>query len=301
MSYFDKSTMNEFVNLARNGKNSLGYYVASFVLIMLAWSLGSLPGGWALANRDTDDYFIPTYWVTGLMLASFGVGLLALWLVVKHIHQRSPFTLISGSAVRWRRILASAGWWLGLTILVELATYFIMPNYYRLSFKPADWWPALAIGLVLIPIQTSFEELFIRGYLMQAVGSWHLWIGVVASTLFFGFLHGANDEVAAVGLGMAMIYYMGVGLFFALLTVFDKTLELPLGIHAANNIYAFLLVGYPSNSLPSATIWETTTLNFPLMMAQWVVVMVLYTLAARQFLGFGKMPYLLPTNLSKNS
>ena len=279
--------MQEFVALARRGKNSIGYYVAVFVLVIVAWTLGSIPGAWALANRNTDEYFIPIYWVTGLMLASFGVGLIVLWLGVKHIHQRDPLTLISGSAVRWGRILASAGLWIGLSVLVELATYLIIPNYYRLSFKFADWWPSLLIGLVLIPIQTSFEELFIRGYLMQGVGSWNLWAGVVGSSVFFGLLHSANDEVAAVGFATAMTYYIGVGFFFALLAVFDKTLELPLGIHAANNFYAFVLVGYPSSSLPSPTIWETTTLNFPLMMAQWLVVVLLYVLVARRFLKIG--------------
>ena len=279
--------MQEFVQLARRGKNSIGYYVAVFVLVIVAWTLGSVPGAWALANRNTDEYFIPVYWVTGLMLASFGVGLIVLWLGVNHIHQRDPLTLISGDAVRWRRILASAGLWIGLSVLVELATYLIIPDYYRLSFKAADWWPSLLIGLVLIPIQTSFEELLLRGYLMQGIGSWNLWAGVGISSLFFGLLHSANDEVAVVGFATAMTYYMGVGLFFALLAVFDKTLELPLGIHAANNFYAFVLVGYPSSSLPSPTIWETTTLNFPLMMGQWLVVVLLYVLVARRFLKVG--------------
>jgi len=279
--------MQEFVQLARRGKNSVGYYVAVFMLVMVAWTLGSVPGGWALANRNTDAYFIPTYWVTGLMLAGFGMGLWALWLGVKYIHKRNPLTLISGNAVRWRRMAASAGLWLGLSVLVELATYFILPNYYHFSFKFTDWWPSLLIGLLVVPIQTSFEELFIRGYLMQGVGSWHLWAGVVGSSVFFGLLHSANDEVAVVGFATAMTYYVGVGLFFALLAVFDKTLELPLGIHAANNFYAFVLVGYPSSSLPSPTVWETTTLNFPLMMAQWLVVVLLYVLAARQFLKIG--------------
>ena len=279
--------MNEFVELARRGKNSIGLYVAVFVLVIVAWTLGSVPGAWALANRNTDEYSIPIYWVTGLMLASFGVGLIVLWLGVKHIHQRDPLTLISGGAVRWGRILASAGLWIGLSVLVELATYLIIPDYYRLHFKFADWWPSLLIGLLLVPIQTSFEELFIRGYLMQGVGSWNLWAGVVGSSVFFGLLHSANDEVAVVGFATAMTYYMGVGLFFALLAVFDKTLELPLGIHAGNNFYAFLLVGYPSSSVPSATIWETTTLNFPLMMGQWLVVVLLYVLVARRFLKVG--------------
>jgi len=58
-----------------------------------------------------------------------------------------------------------------------------------------------------------------------------------------------------------------------------------LGIHLANNMYAFLLVGYPSSSVPSSTVWMTTELNFPLMVTQWVVVMALYLLLAKKVVG----------------
>ena len=82
-----------------------------------------------------------------------------------------------------------------------------------------------------------------------------------------------------------MVFYIGFGLFLAILTFFDKTLELPLGIHAANNIYAFLFVGYPSSSVPSATIWMISELNFPLMIAQWIIALGIYLWIAPQFLA----------------
>jgi membrane protease YdiL (CAAX protease family) len=161
----------------------------------------------------------------------------------------------------------------------------LFPEKYRLSLNWGDFVPSLVLGLLLIPLQTSFEELFFRGYLMQGIGSWNLWAGVAITSVLFGLAHSFNDEVEAVGsLGIAMIYYIGVGLFFALLTIYDKTLELPLGIHAANNIYAFLFVGYPSSSVPTATIWMTTELNFPLMIGQWVIALVIYLLLAPRFL-----------------
>lgn len=276
-----------FVETARQGINKFGIYVAVFILVLIANVLGSIPGAWALVQQKENELHLPVYAVTGLMLLGFVVSLFVLWLCVKHIHKRNPVTMISPTViVNWNRILKSAALWLFCSIMVELVTYFLFPEKYRLSLNWDDFLPSLVIGLLLIPLQTSFEELFFRGYLMQGIGSWNLWAGVAITSVLFGLAHSFNDEVEAVGsLGIAMIYYIGVGLFFALLAVYDKTLELPIGIHAANNIYAYLFVGYPSSSVPSATIWMTTELNFPLMIGQWVVALVMYLLLAPRFLG----------------
>jgi uncharacterized protein len=276
-----------FVEAAKLGINKFGVYAAVFILILIANVLGSIPGAWALVQQKENELHLPVYVVTSLMLLGFVVLLIVLWLCVKHIHKRNPMTMISPTViVNWNRILKSAALWLFCSIVVEFATYLLFPEKYQLSLNWADFLPSLVIGLLLIPLQTSFEELFFRGYLMQGIGSWNLWAGIAITSVLFGLAHSFNDEVEAVGsLGIAMIYYIGVGLFFALLAVYDKTLELPIGIHAANNIYAFLFVGYPSSSVPSATIWMTTELNFPLMIGQWVVALVMYLLVAPRFLG----------------
>lgn len=279
-----------FVDAARQGKNKFLLYAGVFLLVIMANIVGSLPGAWVLVQQKANLLQLPVYAVISLMLLGFVISLIALWLCVKYIHQRNPLTMISPTTVvNWERVLKSGGLWLFCSVVVELVTYLLFPDKYRLSLNWGDFLPSLVIGLLLIPLQTSFEELFFRGYLMQGIGSWNLWAGIALTSVLFGLAHSFNDEVEAVGsLGIAMIYYIGVGLFFSMLAVYDKTLELPLGIHAANNIYAFLIVGYPSSSVPSATIWMTTELNFPLMIGQWVVALVIYLLLAPRFLGLKK-------------
>jgi uncharacterized protein len=276
-----------FVEAARQGKNKFLLYAGVSLLVIVANMIGSLPGAWVMIDQKANRLHLPVYGVITILLMGFVVSLIALWLCVKYIHQRNPLTMISPTAVvNWERVLKSGGLWLFCSVVVELVTYLLFPDKYRLSLNWADFLPSLVIGLLLIPLQTSFEELFFRGYLMQGIGSWNLWAGIAITSVLFGLAHSFNDEVEAVGsLRIAMIYYIGVGLFFSLLAVYDKTLELPLGIHAANNIYAFLIVGYPSSSMPSATIWMTTELNFPLMIGQWVVALVIYLLLAPRFLG----------------
>jgi uncharacterized protein len=279
--------MNLFIASALKGRNSIGYYVSVVILVIVANVLGSLPGGWALTNWKSTSAQIPVYIVTSLMLLGFAFSLLVLWLLMLPIHQRKAQTLINPTGViNWQRVFLSALLWLVCTSVIEVLTYFVRPSYYKLSFDWSLWLPSLVLGLILIPLQSWFEEIFFRGYLLQGIGSWNIWAGVVITTAIFGLAHGFNDEVeAAGGLGIAMIYYMGFGLFASLLAIFDKSLELPMGVHAANNIYAFLLVGYPSSSLPSASIWVTTQLNFPVMLIQWVLALGLYVLLAKKALN----------------
>ncbi len=278
---------NSFINAAWQGRNQIGLYVAVFILVLIANLLGSVPGAWALVTWKEEPQTLPVYLVTAMMLLGFVLSLIVLWLSVKHFHKRDPLTMISPTGtVNWKRIFTSAGLWMFCTIVVELVTYLSFPEKYQFTLQWRDFLPSLLIAAVLLPLQTSFEELFFRGYLLQGIGSWNLWAGIIITSVVFGLAHSFNDEIEAVGsLGLAMVYYIGVGLFFALLGVFDKSLELPLGIHAANNIYAFLLVGYPSSSVPSSTIWMTTELNFPLMVGQWVAALVLYLLLAKKVLG----------------
>ena len=101
----------------------------------------------------------------------------------------------------------------------------------------------LLISIIFIPIQTSFEEYFTRGYLMQSIGiaSKNKWLPFVVSSSLFGLLHILNPEVDKLGYGI-LIYYIGTGFFLGILTLMDEGLELPLGFHAANNFFTALLV-----------------------------------------------------------
>ncbi len=278
---------NSFIQAAWLGRNKFGIYAAVFVLVFIANLLGSVPGAWALVSWKDNPQTLPVYLITALMLMGFVASLIVLWLSVKHIHKRDPLTMIAPTGVvNWMRILKSAGLWMLCSIVVETTTYLAFPDKYQFTLNLKDFLPSLVVAVVLLPLQTSFEEIFFRGYLLQGIGSWNFWAGIIITSTVFGLAHSFNDEVEAVGsLGLAMVYYIGVGLFFALLAVIDKSLELPLGIHLANNIYAFLLVGYPSSSVPSSTIWMTTELNFPLMVGQWLVVLILYLLLAKKVVG----------------
>lgn len=173
---------------------------------------------------------------------SFACLFLLFW--VKVLHQQSIRSLTtSRQKVDWGRIMFSFTLWAVLTILMVSLAYFANPENFHVNFQPVPFFTFLILAILLIPLQTSFEEYFFRGYLMQGIGvvtKSRLWPFLITSILF-GVMHIANPEVGKMGY-IIMVYYIGTGFFLAILTLMDEGLELALGFHAANNLIGALLI-----------------------------------------------------------
>jgi len=111
------------------------------------------------------------------------------------------------------------------------------------NFKPIPFFTLLAVSLLFLPFQTSFEELLFRGYLMQGFGVMfrNKWLPLILTSVIFGLMHGMNPEVEKLGY-ISMVFYIGTGLLFGIVTLMDEGTELALGLHAVNNIVAAVLV-----------------------------------------------------------
>jgi membrane protease YdiL (CAAX protease family) len=66
-------------------------------------------------------------------------------------------------------------------------------------------------------------------------------VPLIITSVSFGLLHYWNPEVAKIG-PLLLVHYVSTGLFFGIITLMDKGLELSLGFHAGNNILIALLV-----------------------------------------------------------
>ena len=121
--------------------------------------------------------------------------------------------------------------------------YFLSSENYVLNFNLIPFLILSLIVLLLIPIQTSAEEYFFRGYLIQNLGiiTRNRWFPLILSSLLFGIIHGQNPEIEKFG-GVVFIFYIGSGLFAGIMTLMDEGMELALGWHAANNMTIALLV-----------------------------------------------------------
>lgn len=178
------------------------------------------------------------------MLLPFVGGLIFLILVVKFLHNQS-FTLLTTSRkkIDWKRFWFIFFFWGMITSGFVLLDYYLYPGEYELNFNLKPFLILAIIAILLVPLQTSFEEYLFRGYLMQGIGvlAKNKWIPLFVTSIVFGLLHITNPEVEKLGY-VVMVYYIGTGLFLGIMTLMDDGLELALGFHAANNLFTALLV-----------------------------------------------------------
>lgn len=179
-----------------------------------------------------------------VLIGPLSVGLLIVLFWVKFIQGQSLRSLTtSREKIDWKRVFFSFSLWAGITIAMTLMAYYFSPENFVWNFKPVKFAIFLVMAIILIPMQTSFEEYLFRAHMMQGIGlaTKSRIIPLLVTSILFGVMHIANPEVEKVG-SIIMIYYIGTGLFLGILTLMDEGLELALGFHAANNLVGALLV-----------------------------------------------------------
>ncbi len=133
--------------------------------------------------------------------------------------------------------------WGGISATLVISDYLINPDDYVWNFKLIPFLTLLVIAVLMIPIQTTVEELIFRGYLMHGFGrlTKNRWGPLLITSVIFGMLHLWNPEIDKLGIELIW-YYIGTGLFLGVITLMDDGMELALGFHAANNLITALLV-----------------------------------------------------------
>ena len=187
---------------------------------------------------------LPSNLTLFLVLLPFAVVLPFVYLVVTRLHDQSILSLITArNRVDYKKIFFSFMLWGSVSTLMVFFDYWISPEDFTWNFKPLTFLTLFLISIVMIPLQTTLEEIIFRGYLMQGFGVLfkNRWMPLLTSSTLFGLLHIWNPEIDKLGIHLIW-YYIGTGLFLGLITLMDEGLELALGFHAANNLVTALLV-----------------------------------------------------------
>jgi membrane protease YdiL (CAAX protease family) len=178
------------------------------------------------------------------MLLQFAFLLIVLLLWVKYVHKQTLLSLTtSRKKIDWGRFWTGFGLIAIYIVITGAVSLYLNPEDYVLQFDLAPFIIMLVIVILLVPLQTSFEEYFFRGYLMQGIAiiAKNKWLPLVITSVVFGLMHIANPEVEKLG-NIIMVYYIGTGFLLGIMTLMDEGLELALGFHAANNMITALLV-----------------------------------------------------------
>ena len=243
-----------FIDKAKEGNTSFSSYFLGIVLIISLFLLGSyfliLDLQWnfgiesfdGISQKEIVRILGNNRFLAWLIVPFLFVGLF-LVIHTKFVHKRTVLSIFSGREnFDWKRVLFS------FSLLFSVLSLFLFIQYLSsdsliFQFDLQKFIPLFFIAIFLLPIQTSCEELLFRSYILQGIKmrTKKNSIAVLISGLMFGAIHIGNPEIAKIGYHI-IVYYMLVGVFLALISLFDNGIELALGYHAANNVFAALMI-----------------------------------------------------------
>lgn len=248
-------TIKPFYQLPENGKFGFWQFATTILLLGSVFvGIGQIPLVIALFAKALDENELGGLTQTGmaellgsnlfltLLIIPFALGLLAIVFAIKFIHRSSILDFFSSrKQFDWKRVFLSFGIWGAFLVLMTAYSYFAS-DVLIWNYKPSTFWSLLLICLFILPLQTTCEELLFRSYLFKNLN----FIGrpllrVLICGILFGLMHAANPEIEVLG-KLALIFYIWNGIFLGLITHFDNGLELSMGYHAINNIFAALVV-----------------------------------------------------------
>lgn len=252
----------------------LGRWLFGTLLILLAWLIvGSLFTGLAAEYFDIDlAAFGGSDEVSQTILAAYQpwqtastilISWLPLLLVPIALHRyllklpvRTLFTGSQRSFSREVRIGALA--MTTLALLTGVPDFFLNNEDYEFTFEPRKFFPYLIVAATLIPLQTTAEEVFFRGWIQQRLErpNRSIWFVSMAGGILFALPHLGNPEVNG-ELFLAILGYGATGFMLAWVTMRDRSIGVAVGAHAANNILAGVVATSADSALPAASIWTT--------------------------------------------
>jgi uncharacterized protein len=220
---------------------------ANFVSAIVALALGGKEGVAAFSRLDFAAFGSVGGFVVSM--AGFPVWLAGILIAVTLIHQCHPRTLVTArEKISWRRV--GHGFVAGFVpwvLLAGVGQYLLYPDSFSFNSDLKTFVLFVPIALILTAIQTTTEELFFRGYIVQ--GASLIWSNrvflAIVSAVIFTLPHATNPESQEGGwIGMFLGLFVGTGLLFAIVSLIDGTTELAIGAHFANNIAYFLVFNW---------------------------------------------------------
>jgi uncharacterized protein len=261
-----------YVEAARWGKYRGWRYVLGLMIILFAWmiaanfasaivalAIGGQEGVAALSRLDYAAF--GSIWGFVVVMAGFPVFLAGILIVITLIHQRHPRTLVTArDQISWRRV--GHGFVAGFVpwvLLGGLGQYLLYPDTFSFNSDLKTFALFVPIALILTAIQTTTEELFFRGYIVQ--GASLIWSNrvflAIVSAVIFTLPHATNPESQEGGwIGMFLGLFVGTGLLFAIVSLIDGTTELAIGAHFANNIAYFLLFNWSGSFFAAPSLFS---------------------------------------------
>tara|TARA_X000001036_G_scaffold267487_1_gene248329 strand:- start:1039 stop:1944 length:906 start_codon:yes stop_codon:yes gene_type:complete len=258
---------NNFLENFSKEKKPLVFYLLGSLIVLLFSILGQTPMFFFLPNEINTysnglDVFssLDKNLLLFLLLLPSAFSFLGIWFVVKKIHFRPLISIItSRKKIDFERFKFAFILWSLISMSIFSIEIFFNPIDYEWNFDFSKFLILFFISTAMIPIQSVVEELIFRGYLMQGFSFFfkNRLLPLLTTSVIFGLLHILNPEIQKLGYGL-LIYYIGTGLFFGIVTLMDEGVELSSGFHVSNNLVASLLVTADWTAFETYSIFKFT-------------------------------------------
>ncbi len=255
-----------YVEAARWGKYRGWRYVLGLVIILFAWLVvgtgASVLVAFALSGQP-DYYVLGPFGKFLFVMVGFVFFLAGILIAVTLIHRRHPRTLVTArERIDWRRIgQGFVAWSVPVCLIGVLGQYLFYPDSFSFNFDLATFALFVPLALVFTAIQTTTEELFYRGYIVQGasmISTNRVFLALVAAVVFT-LPHLLNPEVSAGGwLTVFSNYFLVPGLLWTVVSLIDGTTELAIGVHFANNIVGFLLFNIAGSAVTTPALFTVS-------------------------------------------
>ncbi|MFT5859993.1 MAG: membrane protease YdiL (CAAX protease family) [Flavobacteriaceae bacterium] len=237
----------QFVQQYQKGESSASSFILTIALTLFSLVIGNTIAAGIVLGFDLDmlseDATMDKSLILFLLIIPFICVLGTLMFCVKYIHKRKVVSLFTArSSFDWKRFFLAFLLY-GFILTLSLIYAIVAGVDIAWNFNPSTFIPLLLVALLILPLQTAAEDALFRGFLFQGFGKLfkHAGISVLLTGTMFGLLHIANPEVAKLGYGL-LIYYISTGIFLGILTHMDDGMELGMGYHAINNIFAAVIL-----------------------------------------------------------
>jgi len=248
--------------------------IISRIVTLLAWTITTPDVPYLRYYTEAYAFARPS----GMLAANLGIAMLIpiCWLLMTMVHQVAPRWLTSVQpGVRWRYLLLC----LGIAVVAlngVLLLSLSASEPLSLRVQPG-FWAFLPVILLTSPIQAAAEEVFFRGYLMQALGSLvrQPWFGVIISSVVFALLHGTQNPALFAD-------RLAFGLLAAILVWRTGGLEAGIAAHVINNVFAYTIAGLTTSITSLRAIREIDWINAAFDVGGFAIFAVLAYLLARR-------------------
>ena len=257
------SSNSRYLDLAREGSNSWKAYCFTILISLLGITVGGVLFGVltpllkSLFPEGALGKSLGTYIIVG---GTFGFGIISFAIAFQKFHKRKFLSLLGvRNKFNVKHYLLGFLSYGVLIFAINLACDFNSFKTFLATAQPSTFLLLFVVGFVFIGLQAFFEELLIRGYLLQGMGlkiKNITWL-ILSNGFIFALLH--------LGYGIeSFIQNLFLAIVFAIITLQLERLEFVAGAHSAKNLLLTLLFVDLNEEIDSKFSWEMDWTYFSL-------------------------------------